>query len=805
MKTKPSPPLALLCIAIFQLCTLNVLTQSEVIEIGIISDYESARIMYSPVVMADIRTLTGSKYNVQFPEDRNVDGDYSYKQLKQHVQEFLADDDLDLIIGIGAMVSEILARSGPYRIPVLANGVFHPGHQNIPITASNTSGVKNFGYLVMPMSIERDLELFYSIYPFKNLGFLIYEDYPNSIPGFNDFFYSFLTGYETNVQIIPIAKDYRQALDNLPAELDALYIGFLDDYELDEYLDIINRVNDKKLPTFSLIGRPFVEMGFLAGAAPGALLDNLSRRIALDVEKILSGEDPANFPVTVQYKDELVFNMKTARSIDFFPSFTTLSQAELLYEEDLENARILTFPGLIAELLENNLNLKVASQKVLAGANDIDKARSNVLPQVDLSASNVIIDEARAEGSFGMNPQKSTYGSGQFSQLLFSESAFANIKVQKILQRRRESEFSQQELDLILEAGEAYINILQAQTYEKILKENLNLSRKHLEIARLRQEVGFSGASDVYRWESEIERVSIEVMNARAQKRVAEIALNEILNRPLDETFIVDVLNKDDPFITDQNMLGLISNARTWKYFISFMVNEALERSPELKQLDMYIEVQERLLKSSRRSRYAPTLGFQAQGDYFISRRGAGTEPMEPIDIPGMDPIIIGTELKDYQWNIGISASLPIFQGGYKNAGIRQSEIELSILKERRNDLVNKISQRSIISFEFIGASSPAMEMAERAAEAASKSLDLSQDAYGRGLISIVDLIDVQKAAAQSKLSEANSVYEYLLDYLQVSRANGIFLFLLSGEEKTNLMSRLLQHMVTYAPDETIQ
>jgi outer membrane protein TolC len=178
---------------------------------------------------------------------------------------------------------------------------------------------------------------------------------------------------------------------------------------------------------------------------------------------------------------------------------------------------------------------------------------------------------------------------------------------------------------------------------------------------------------------------------------------------------------------------------------------------------------------------------------------------MDPIEIPGMDPIIIGAEIKDYQWNIGISASLPIFQGGYKNAEIRQSEIELSVLKEMRNDLVNKISQRSIISFEFIGASTPAMEMAERAAEAAGKSLDLSQDAYGRGLISIVDLIDVQKAAAQSKLSEANSVYEYLLDYLQVSRATGIFLFLLSGEEKTNLMSRLLQHMVTNAPDETIQ
>jgi len=235
------------------------------------------------------------------------------------------------------------------------------------------------------------------------------------------------------------------------------------------------------------------------------------------------------------------------------------------------------------------------------------------------------------------------------------------------------------------------------------------------------------------------------------------------------------------------------------------MVDESLKRSPELKRLDIYIEAQERMLKSSRNSRYVPTLGIQTQGDYYISRRGVGTEPMEPITIPGMDPIIIGSELKDFQWNIGISASLPIFQGGYKNAEIRQSEIDLSTLKERRNELVNRISQRSVTSFEFIGASSPAMEMAERAAVAANKSLELSQDAYRKGLISIVDLIDVQKAAAQSDLSKANSVYNYLEDFLQLSRAVGIFVFLLTGEEKTDLMSRLLQYMALNAPDEIIK
>ncbi|MEE9462096.1 MAG: hypothetical protein V3V53_09705, partial [Bacteroidales bacterium] len=80
-----------------------------------------------------------------------------------------------------------------------------------------------------------------------------------------------------------------------------------------------------------------------------------------------------------------------------------------------------------------------------------------------------------------------------------------------------------------------------------------------------------------------------------------------------------------------------------------------------------------------------------------------------------------------------------------------------------------------------------------------------SQDAYSKGQISIVDLIDVQKASAQSDLLKANSVYDYLIDYLEVSRATGIFLFLLTGEERTDLTTRFFQYMVVQAPDEMMK
>ena len=42
-------------------------------------------------------------------------------------------------------------------------------------------------------------------------------------------------------------------------------------------------------------------------------------------------------------------------------------------------------------------------------------------------------------------------------------------------------------------------------------------------------------------------------------------------------------------------------------------------------------------------------------------------------------------------------------------------------------------------------------------------------------------------------------------DYLEVSRATGIFLFLLSGDERTDLTTRFFHHMAINAPDEIMK
>ncbi len=785
--------LLLLFISLSPIQNLDAQDNPEMVRIGIICDTINEEVQMPKLVLNEVEALLGLRYDIYCPEDKIVIGDFNRKKLERYTEKFMSDNEIDIIIGIGFVISDILAKGGPYPKPVITVGVVHPVIQGIPLSSENTSGVKNLSYLMMPFSIQRDLNSFYSIYPHKQMGFLIPKKLAASVSGINEYLIAEMKKYDVTVHTIEIDNDYQQSIKDIQPEIDAVYVGPLWEYSKEELSNIANLLIEKKLPTFALFGADYVAIGFLAGAAPGSNVEKIGRRIALNIEKILNGDDPANFPVTVRYQDELVVNMRTARQIDFYPSFSTLAKAKLLYEEDIDHAKLITLQDVIAETLKNNINLNISKQEVLAGEKDVRKSSSQLFPQIDASVSGVVIDKARAEASFGMNAERTTMGSGQASQIIFSEATLSNIKVQRILQESRKHKFTQDELDIILQTLETYINVLKAQTYEKIQRENLNLTQKHLDISRLRQEIGFSGLADVYRWESEIESVNIELVKAKSKRRSAEISLNEFLNRPLDEYLIVQDLSLYEPFIVDTSFTKLIYNTKLVGSYFRFLVKEALLLSPEIKQIDLAIEARERMIKSVKSGRYLPSVGIQAGSDYIIDRSGAGTEVMDPIEIPGMDPISFGAELKDYQWDIGIVASIPIFQGGYKKAEIQQMKIQLSILEMQKADLENKISQRVLTSLEAVLASRPTIEMSKRASEAAIKSLQMSQDAYSKGMIGIVDLIDVQNAATKSSLYAENAVYDYLLDFLYVSRAVGGFRFMYTDEDMLEMQKRFLE------------
>ena len=89
---------------------------------------------------------------------------------------------------------------------------------------------------------------------------------------------------------------------------------------------------------------------------------------------------------------------------------------------------------------------------------------------------------------------------------------------------------------------------------------------------------------------------------------------------------------------------------------------------------------------------------------------------------------------------------------------------------------------------DFRGNTFAAIEPGTLARHAAGN-LDLVEDAYARGVASLLDLLDAQTAALNAEELAANALYDYLIDLLEAKRAaSGI---LLDERERDAFFARL--------------
>ena len=103
----------------------------------------------------------------------------------------------------------------------------------------------------------------------------------------------------------------------------------------------------------------------------------MARRISLNAQRALLGEDPGTLPVEFEMHKRLVLNMETARAIGFSPSWSVYVEARLLHPDDMQQ-RERTLIGSVREAISSNLSLEANRHEVQAGAEEVRNARSNL-------------------------------------------------------------------------------------------------------------------------------------------------------------------------------------------------------------------------------------------------------------------------------------------------------------------------------------------------------------------------------------------------------------------------------------------
>jgi outer membrane protein len=772
------------CTACLWLLAAPLTAQARPARVAIILDSDSPR--FSPLVDAFQHEVVGFFRPGEIILLPPVSGDGTGSGVGRVLDRALKDSSVSVVVTLGSIGSHLLARSGTPPKPAIAGVVIDASWQGIPLK-EGTSGIRGLTYVDESFSVGSTLIDFHRLIPFRKLAALIDKDVLKDIPQLRANATALVRSAGAEVAIVPSGSTAAEVLAALPAGTDAVYLTPLPAMSDEELTHLLAGLNARRLPTLSYLADPDVRLGALASYEPPENWLRRARRVAVDLQRILAGEDAGTFPVRLVSASRLTLNLATARQIGFSPGLSLLTDADVVGVDSVGPSDTLTLAGTMRSAAQVNLDLAAADLEVASGSQNVRLARSNLLPDIQTQIGETYTRQSTAAASLGQQPENLVDGGISFSLPLYSEQAWAGYGSERRLQRGREAERDQLRLDVVLDAAEAYLTVLQAQTVAGVRKSDLYRTRSNLEIARLREGIGSASRADVYRWEGEVANARRDLISAETQVRVALLELKRILNRPLDRPVAQRDVVLGDPALLaqDSTILRWFDDPARLATLAQFLVSEAFRISPELAQADAAIAAQERQRTAAGRAFWLPSFSFQGGFSNVFDRGGAGSSvPVFPV------PTAF-TTAPDLSWQFRVQASIPLFTGFGRTATRAQTDIDLERLKVQRQGIRLAVDQRVRAALESAASTYAAIALTRDASEAANRNYELVSDAYARGTASITTLIDAQSAAENSSESAANAIHDFLLDLLRVERAMGDFGALRPEEQRQAFLERL--------------
>lgn len=766
------------------LLTTTAFAQTATYNIGMLLDHRSGEIDPLIVRLQDqIKAVVGEDAHIVFPEEDILTSDYSIEKARQNYAALV--DRSDIILSFGLTNSLVVSNQETYPKPTILFGQVNTDLQHLDLT-KETSGIPNLTYQIRSQSFYDDLKTFKELTEFEKVGVAIENEFVDLLP-IEEILREQLDSLGADFKVIPF-RTVNDITSNLEG-IDAIYLSggfYLSDEDVKQ---LATAFIDKKLPSFTVNAVRDVEHGIMATNQSESNLDQFMRRTALNILRYVDGMPMKDIPVYIEFNRALTVNYNTAEAVGMPIKYSLINEANFVGELMNINAkRTYDLYSLMEEVTGRNLALQASRQNIALSEQNVKSAKANYLPLVTAGANVTYTDPRLAEISLGNTPEIQSAGSVTIQQTIFNAQATANKDIQTSLLKAQEQSYSAEELNTILNVSSAYFNTLILKTNAIIQLQNINLTKKNLEIAEQKFQAGQSSKTDVLRFRSQLAQNTQSMVQAVNQVEQSFISLNQLMNNPIDMEIDVQDATLDDKLFRDynyDNFFELLDDPRTREPFINFLVEEAKINSPELKSLDYNLEATERNIALSKNGRFLPTVALQGQYNQVFNRSGKGSTPPEGF----------GGQI-DNNYNVALNLSMPIFNQNLNNineqtARIQKEQLELNransqlnIAANVRSSILNVVNQISNI------------ELSKVSENAAKESLELTQEMYRQGAVNFVQLIDIQNNYLSAQLARANAVYNFLMNAVQMERNVGKYFMLQSEAESEAFRQRFRAYLL---------
>ncbi|MBU8933463.1 MAG: TolC family protein [candidate division Zixibacteria bacterium] len=724
-----------------------------------------------------LRILSPEHIEILFVPHGYGNGDWKRDSCQTLARNLSATKGIDLMVTIGPWVVEDLLTAG-YAGPILAMRQLDPRAAGF-VGADGRPVVDNLTVHFQPDKIESDIVMLARLVPLKKLGLLFFPtDSAEQVAVTNrverlgqQMGFEMVTteGYDNNGTYA-----YFKALNGLPDDVDAVYLGPLWGMDNTKIPAFLGRLSNAGTPAFTWEGKLLIDHGAFATASAYGVVSE-ARFNALKAIRIARGETPADLPVVFRSGTALAINEETAHLCGINIPSMVREEADILPAPTPEEAEFYDLMTAISRVLSGNPNYLATSDGVTGAAHASRETLAAYLPQIDLTAKAGRLDRNTVANT--VEPLSRTqYGADlSLSQTIFS---WERIKAIKLASQEKDlSEIDRRRLRLDLEQAvvEAYVALLQAEDLYRIQLRYRQVVEHNLELTAIRfHREDETKLGDFIRWKDERQKAIVRTLAAETQKKTAGIMLSVLFNLPLDQSLRLDTaVVADEKIYRDRDLFeGLLNIPGKLSQFQQSLVNTARSHHPVLQTYLAQMSIQESRLALNR-SRYLPNLELRATLSL--------TDQLE--DTPDLSSEHHGT------WSVFGTLTLPLFEGTGRIHRRSRLKAELSEMEFQADGAMLELTGKIHSLVGQLISTARALPRSHRSRELAVQNLGLTSDDYESGRIEIAGMLEAYRHALDTEINSITTRGQYLQIMAELIHAVGW-----SAQEEGHTFHTLFRH-----------
>jgi len=264
---------------------LGSAAEARTVTIAVVRDGPSVEDALLPLAEEELGRLTeAASIFKQAPE---FDAGWDGTRMRSVIENALRDREVDMILGVGALVTQEAAREG-LRLtkPFVSTFVQRADIPKLPYSDDDRTLKDNLSLIVIPERVERDLATLQRLVPFERLHVAVdtaegdYLEELDAVLGE----YGRELGFE--LIAIPVTDDIEQTLGGLGEGVEVVYLTRMPRLSLEMRKSFIDELTARGIPTFSMLGHPDVELGALAALTPD-VTQQVVRRVSLNLSRLM--------------------------------------------------------------------------------------------------------------------------------------------------------------------------------------------------------------------------------------------------------------------------------------------------------------------------------------------------------------------------------------------------------------------------------------------------------------------------------------------------------------------------------------